>query len=227
MTRRPRILVVDDDDGVLALVAMALRPHFECRMVGTGEKALEALWAYSPQVLMLDLGLPGFQGAALIRLIRRDPKVGDLPVLVMTGDTREATHLDAFAAGADDVMTKPFSALELAARVRALLRRGGRQKAPEGVLESGPVTLSLATHEVRVDKKLIELTATEFSLLELLMRSPGDVVSKEAMVEYLWGNADEIRTRTIDTHIGNLRRKLGKAGVLIETIREVGLKFRV
>lgn len=225
MKRRPRLLVVDDDREVLELVALALQPHFECRTVPNGERALEALWSFVPHALLLDLGLPGFQGDALIRLIRQDPKVQSLPILVLTADAREPVHLAAFAAGADDVLTKPFSPLELAARVRALLRRGAHPADAEDILEAGPVRLSLATHEVTAAGRPVELTPTEFSLLHLLLRAPGQVVSKESMIEFLWGNADEMRTRTIDTHIANLRKKLGKAAEHIETVREFGLRF--
>lgn len=225
MKNRSRVLIVDDDPELLDLVETALTPFYDCKCVNTGEKALQALWSFGPDVLVLDLKLPGFQGDALLRLIRADPKVGALAILMMSADTSEKTLLQLFEKGADDMLAKPFSPLELTARVRALLRRSSAAPA-RSKFAAGPLELSLATHRVTVDGKEVALTPTEFSLLQLLMQQAGEVVSKSRMTEFLWGAGSEFDNRTLDTHLLNLRKKLGKAAGLIETVRNVGLRLK-
>lgn len=224
MKKRLRVLVVDDEPDVGELAALALEPAFECRGVSTGEKALEALWKFAPDAMILDAHLPGFQGAALLKLIRADEKVSGLPVLVLTGDGSEKTLLAMFEAGADDLLTKPFSPLELVARVRALLRRRARQ--PEAdILAGGPLRLTVSTHRVEADGRAVEVTPTEFAILRFLLEQPGKVVSKQRLVEFLWGREDEVGPRTIDTHLANLRKKLGKSSRCLETVRDVGIRL--
>jgi two-component system phosphate regulon response regulator PhoB len=225
MMKRLRVLLVDDDPEVLNLVSMALEPALECRGAPSGEKALEALWSFSPDAMVLDLNLPGFKGDALLNLIRQDPRVSALPILVLTADTNEKTLLRVFDKGADDVLTKPFSPLELAARIRALLRRRGGQGSQD-VFQAGPFQLTLSTHQVQVDGREVQLTPSEFSILQILLQQAGKVVSKRRMVEVLWGSEEGLETRTVDTHLANLRKKLGKAAGRIETVREFGIRLK-
>lgn len=219
-----RVLVVEDDPEIRELIALALKSGFECLAVASGEKALQALWEFVPDVLLLDLTLPGFQGGQLLQLIRNDPKISRLPVIILTADHSEKTILDAFDKGADDVITKPFSPLELSARVR-VLQRWNDDAPPGDRLSAGPIVLVLSSHRVTVAGDAVVLTHTEFSILQFLLQQAGTVVSKARLIEFLLGNAEEVRTRTIDTHLANLRRKLGPAGTGIETIRELGIRL--
>lgn len=221
---KPRVLVVDDDEEARHLVEASL-PACECRGVGSAEKALEAAWSFRPDLLILDLTLPGFGGQALLRMLRSEGRLAGLPVLVVTGDEREKTLLEAFGSGADDFLTKPFSPAELAARARALLRRAKGELLPER-LEAKGVVLDLGRHVVVLNGKEARLTPTEFHLLRLLMEKAGRVLSREYLLECLFGSSDT-RTRALDIHFHNLRRKMGPLSRLIETVREFGYRFRV
>lgn len=219
---KPKVLVAEDDPEVCGLIAETLRSSCECRAASSGEEAMKLLWSFEPELLVLDLTLPGFQGLSLLKLLREDPRTGRLPVLVLTADTDEKAMTASFEAGADDFLLKPFKAVEFAARVGALLRRSRGDSGIKKALSLGGITLDLGSREVAFDGKSVPLTRTEFLILQKLVEGAGGVLSKETLIEAFWGSASDVQTHTLDSHVANLRKKLGPYARLIHTIHSVG-----
>jgi two-component system phosphate regulon response regulator PhoB len=222
-----RILVVDDEPDLLELVRLTL--HQAGHQVDTatsGRAALDALRQRRPDLLILDLMLPDLSGTELCRRLRADSEFASLPVLMLTAKADEVDRVVGFELGADDYVTKPFSTRELALRVAALLRRSqGTDGDPQAILDHGPLRLDPSRHRCWVKGEEIPLTAKEFDLLQGLMTRPGRVLSREVLLEQVWGSDITVTVRTIDTHLKRLREKLGEAGELIETVRGVGYRF--
>jgi DNA-binding response OmpR family regulator len=222
--RRTRVLVVEDEPSIAALIRMYLeREGFQVETAGDGAAALAAATARPPAAVILDIGLPGTDGLEVCRSLRGGP--GDPPaILFVTARDEEVDRIVGLELGGDDYLTKPFSPRELIARVKAVLRRttAPRPVDPPGeaVLRVGRVRLSPVEHRVWADGAEVDLTATEFALLEHLMRRPARVVSRSALLAQVWGYPD-IATRTVDVHIAQLRAKLGDASPL-RTVRGVG-----
>jgi two-component system phosphate regulon response regulator PhoB len=223
------ILVVEDEPDIQELIRYHLdQSGFHVETVGSGDAALRALRRRRPSLLVLDLMLPDRSGTELCREIRSDPQLKDLPIIMVTARSDEVDRLVGFELGADDYVVKPFSPRELTLRVRAVLRRAA--KPPEEadlpeLLQHGPLTLDVARHRCEVSDQKIELTAKEFQLLRALMARPGRVMSRERLLDEVWGPDVTVTLRTIDTHMKRLREKLGEAGSLIDTIRGVGYRF--
>jgi two-component system phosphate regulon response regulator PhoB len=225
-----RILVVDDEPDIAALVAYHLaRESYRVRTVGSGPEALAALEAEVPDLLLLDVMLPGLGGLDLLREIRRRPELAHLPVILLTARKEEQDRVAGLREGADDYVPKPFSPQELVLRVAAVLRRvhqapparaGGR------VLRVGPVVLDPEATRAEVDGRPLELTPTEFRLLQTLMERRGRVQSRRQLLETVWEVTADITTRTVDMHVQRLRAKLGDAGDWVETVRGFGYRFR-
>lgn len=225
MTRR--ILVVDDEPDILELTRLSLvREGYDVETAKTGEEALACLRRARPDLVVLDLMLPDRPGTDVCRSIRTTPELADVPVIMLTARTDEVDRIVGFELGADDYVTKPFSPRELNLRVKAILRRG---------LESEPSTESLVHHGLALDlsrhrcvfaDREITLTAKEFQLLATLMKRPGRVLTRERLLEDVWGEGIAVTLRTVDTHMKRLREKLGDAGELIDTVRGVGYRFR-
>lgn len=221
-----RVLVVDDEPDILELIRLNLtQAGFDVDTAENGEQALEALHRTTPDLVLLDLLLPDRPGTDICRDIRSHPDFSELPVIMLTAKGEEVDRVVGFEIGADDYVTKPFSTRELVLRVKAVLRR--RRGAPEAVanLAHGPLTLDLERHRCTVDDTEVQLTAKEFELLRSLMSRPGRVMSREKLLDEVWGDDVVVTLRTIDTHLKRLREKLGKAGDLIDTIRGVGYRF--
>ncbi len=221
-----RILVVDDEPDLLELVRLTLhQAGHQVETAVSGRTALDALRRRRPDLLILDLMLPDLSGTELCRRLRADSEFASLPVLMLTAKADEVDRVVGFELGADDYVTKPFSPRELALRVGALLRRSHPTDDPRAILDHGPLRLDPARHRCWVDGEEITLTAKEFDLLQGLMTRPGRVLSREALLEQVWGSDITVTARTIDTHLKRLREKLGAAGELIETVRGVGYRF--
>ena len=221
-----RVLVVDDEPDILELIRLNLtQAGFDVDTAENGEQALEALHRTTPDLVLLDLLLPDRPGTDICRDIRSHPDFSELPVIMLTAKGEEVDRVVGFEIGADDYVTKPFSTRELVLRVKAVLRR--RRGAPEAAvnLTHGPLTLDLERHRCTVDDAEVQLTAKEFGLLRSLMSRPGRVMSREKLLDEVWGDDVVVTLRTIDTHLKRLREKLGKAGDLIDTIRGVGYRF--
>jgi DNA-binding response OmpR family regulator len=223
-----RVLIVEDEPDIAEVLRYNLeREGFAVEVVGRGDTALEALRREPADVLVLDLMLPGLDGLELTRLLKRDPALARLPILMLTAKSEEVDRIVGLELGADDYITKPFSPREVVLRIRAVLRRGREEEAAASeVLEIPPLRLDLAAHRLTVAGEEVPLTATEFRLLQVLMERRGRVQSRNKLLADAWGYADNVDSRTVDTHIRRLRRKLGVAADHIETVIGVGYRLR-
>jgi two-component system phosphate regulon response regulator PhoB len=221
-----RVLVVDDEPDLLELVRFHLtQAGFEVETVRDGRQGLEAIRRRRPSLVVLDWMLPDLSGTEVCRQVRSDPALRDLPILLLTAKAEEVDRVVGFELGADDYVTKPFSPRELALRVQAILRRSSGEQAPTDVLERGSIALDTERHRCSVGGAEVTLTAKEFRLLEALMSRPGRVLSRQRLLDEVWGSDITVTERTIDTHLKRLREKLGAAGDQIETVRGVGYRF--
>ena len=215
-----RILVVEDDEEIASVLLRSLRGEgYDVRAAGDGVEALDVASGFSPDLVVLDLGLPRMDGVEVCRHLRSE---GDVSILMLTARAETEDRVDGLDSGADDYLVKPFERRELLARIRALLRR----RPPRGAasLQVADLTLNPATREVRRGEREIELTAREFELLEYLMRNERLVVSRERLLDEVWGYDPMAATNTIDVFISNLRRKLEVDGEsrLLHTKRGAG-----
>ena len=227
---KTNILVVDDEPDISALVAYHLaRESYRVRTVSDGEEALDAIHKERPDLVVLDLMLPGTSGLEILRRLRDEPEYRSLPVILLTARTDETERVEGLRLGADDYVTKPFSPQELVLRVSAVLRRV-REPPPAGaggaLLRSGPVTLDTDAASARLGERTLELTPTEYRLLKTLLERRGRVQSRKQLLEAVWDTNADITTRTVDMHVQRLRAKLGTGSEWLETIRGFGYRFR-
>lgn len=224
-----RILVVEDERDIAALVAYHLtKEGYRVRTAEGGAEALEAVAAERPDLLVLDLMLPGFSGYDVLQEIRRSAELADVPVVVLTARRDEADRVKGLELGADDYVTKPFSPRELVLRVGAVLRRT-QSPAVMGtsrLLRGGPVTVDLSAMTAYLNDEPLDLTPTEYRLLTTLLERRGRVQTRQQLLETAWDIHARIETRTVDMHVQRLRAKLGDAGAWIETVRGFGYRFR-
>ena len=225
---RARILVVDDEEDILELLSYNLsRNGFEVETVASGEAALAAVARRKPDLMVLDLMLPGVDGLEVCRQIRRHEATSDLPVLMLSARGDEADIVAGLELGADDYVAKPFSPRVLTARIKAVLRRrSAASPEPDAVLNPGPLRIHPGRHEVLLDGQSLELTNSEFRILHLLARRPGWVFTRQQIIDEAQGEDAAVTGRSVDVHVVSLRRKLGDAKDLIETVRGVGYRFR-
>jgi two-component system response regulator MtrA len=212
------VLVVEDEASIGSLVRRYLeREGFDVVWVRSGEEALAELPRHHVSLVVLDLGLPGIDGFEVCRRLR-----SEVPIIMLTARDDEPDRVAGLEAGADDYVPKPFSPRELVARVKAVLRRTA-PGSPDDLLRVGPVTLSQSAREVRVDGREVNLTAREFDLLAYLLAHPGVVISRQLLLEHVWGFVYPGETRTVEVHVAQLRKKLG-VPTLIRTVRGAGYK---
>jgi two-component system alkaline phosphatase synthesis response regulator PhoP len=221
-----RVLVVEDDADIASLVRLTLeRDQFQVRTVADGAAAYDLAIREVPDVIILDVMLPSVDGFELCRRFRQEGRTRDVPILMLSAKTEEVDRVLGLELGADDYLIKPFSPRELAARVKALLRRQARQADAREVLNSGPLEIDLARHEVRVRGEQVTLSHKEFGLLVELVRGAGRVFSRTQLLDLVWGYDYVGGTRTVDVHISHLRDKLPQIGDQIVTVKSVGYKF--
>jgi len=222
-----QILVVDDEPDIVELVRFNLtQAGFDVDTAATGDEALDQVRRNTPDLVVLDILLPDRSGTEVCREIRSDPKISDLPVIMLTARGEEVDRVVGFELGADDYVTKPFSPRELILRIQAVLRRPRHEpEEKRSLLRHGRLCLDLERHRCHVEEEEIDLTAKEFGLLEALMTRQGRVMSREQLLDEVWGSDVNVTTRTIDTHLKRLREKLGLASDLIHTVRGVGYRF--
>ncbi len=224
-SRAPRVLVVEDDEDIAQALQRSLRMEgYEVRTAADGRVALDQGRAFAPDLVILDLGLPKLDGVDVARELRGDNN--DVPILILTARDALESRVEGLDAGADDYLVKPFERQELLARMRALLRR--RPPRGSAPLRVGDLTLNADTHEVVRDERLIELTQREFELLEYLMRNERIVISRQRLLDEVWGYDPFSTTNTIEVFVSNLRRKLEAEGEprLLHTIRGAGYVLR-
>jgi DNA-binding response OmpR family regulator len=221
-----RVLVVEDDPDIVELILHYLRAEgFEAEALGDGREALERLREVPPDVLILDLQLPGLDGLALCAEIRRDRRTRALPVIMLTARGDEADRVVGLEVGADDYVVKPFSPKELVARVRALVRRLDRHEDEEEPLVLGRLEIDGARHTVRWEGQAVHLTAKEFALLLALMEAKGRVLSRQRLLERVWGYSYAEGTRTVDVHVRRLREKLPGIASRLITVKSMGYRI--
>jgi two-component system, OmpR family, phosphate regulon response regulator PhoB len=221
------VLVVEDEPDIRRLVVLHLeREGFRCRTATTGSDALREVKSAVPDLVVLDLMLPEVDGLEVCRRLRRDTSTAGIPIIMLTAKSDEVDRIVGLEIGADDYVGKPFSPKELVARVRAVLRRSHPSQATP-VLTVGPITLDAARHVVSVNGQAIVLTPKEFDLLQALLEAAGRVLSREFLLNRVWGyaRADVIESRTVDVHVRRLRAKLGDAGSRIATVKSIGYRF--
>ncbi len=224
MSGRPRVLVVEDDADIAGVLRRSLdKEGYEVRIAGDGETALDQADDFEPDAVVLDLGLPKLDGVEVCRRLREE---GDVPILILTARDALEARVAGLDSGADDYLVKPFEREELLARMRALLRR--RPPRGSAYLVVGDLRLNPDSHEVLRGERELELTAREFELLEHLMRNERIVVSRQALLDEVWGYHPFAETNTVDVFISNLRRKLESGGEprVLHTVRGAGYVLR-
>ena len=225
MTRR--VLVVDDEPDITALVAYHLaKDGYRVTTAATGAQALEAARREPPDVVILDVMLPGISGFDVLTELRGTPETQNVGVILLTARREEEDRVKGLSLEADDYLTKPFSPRELTLRVKAVLRRLGAGGMTGSVFSLGNLLVDRIAHVARVDGEELALTATEFKLLVTLAERPGRVHTRPQLLQTVWGAQPDIQTRTVDMHVQRLRGKLGTAADLIETVRGFGYRLR-
>jgi two-component system OmpR family response regulator len=223
------ILIVEDDPKTAQLLGYNLqKAGFQCSVLADGSAVLSRIRKSLPDLLLLDIMLPGMDGLEICKHIKRDPKLQSLPVIMLTAKGEEVDRIVGFELGADDYVLKPFSPRELILRIKAVLNRRAvvnHAIQPDAILQAGLLKIDLSRHCVTVKNTPVELTAMEFKLLATLLERRGRVQTREQLLGDVWDISADVLTRTVDTHVTHLRQKLGKAGDLIETIRGVGYRF--
>jgi len=223
-----RILVVDDEPDITALVAYHLaKAGYRVSTAANGTDALRSAREERPDVVVLDLMLPGLSGYEVLQELRKREETRDVGVILLTARREEADRIRGLSLGADDYLTKPFSPHELALRVAALIRRLAAPAVSAGsTLSAGPISIDRSAHRVSLDGAELQLTSTEYKLLLTLIERRGRVQTRPQLLETVWEAQPDIQTRTVDMHVQRLRTKLGENGKMIETVRGFGYRFR-
>lgn len=218
------IYCVEDDGCIRNLAVYALEASgFQAEGFPEGEAFFRAVEARKPELVLLDIMLPGMDGLEILKRLRADPTTARIPVIMATAKGTEFDKVQGLDLGADDYLAKPFGMMEMVSRIKAVLRRTG-SKAPE-ILQIGRLTMDLNAHTVTGDGQRIQLTVKEFALLRLFMENPGRVYSRDQLINAIWETNYVGETRTVDVHIGTLRTKLGSWGAYIQTVRGVGYRM--
>ncbi len=224
------IFCVEDDSSIRELMIYALNASgFEAKGFSDGEALFDSLKAEQPELIMLDIMLPGEDGISILKRLRSNPSVSEIPVIMTTAKGTEYDKVIGLDSGADDYLAKPFGMMEMVSRVKAVLRRTqpSSQKNKAAVFKVGGLEMNTAEHTVTADEKQVQLTLKEYEILKLFMENPGIVFTREHLLQSVWGEDFFGETRTVDVHIGTLRTKLGSCGDQIETVRGVGYRMGV
>ncbi len=225
---KARILVVDDEEDILELIKYNLtREGYSVDLANTGEEALEKARSIVPSLILLDLMLPGLDGLDVCREIKQDPSINHIPILMVTAKGEEADIVLGLEMGAEDYITKPFSPRILLARVRTVLRRKRLEKTDDqSVLHVHDLVINPARHEVSAAGAHVDLTPTEFRILNFLARRPGWVFTRDQIIAAVKGDDYPVTERSVDVQVAGLRKKLGPSGDAVQTVRGVGYRFK-
>lgn len=222
-----RILLVEDEPDIAEILRYNLeREGFEVGVEARGDTALERIRSERPDLLVLDLMLPGIDGLELARILQRDRRTSGIPLVMLTARGEEVDRIVGLELGADDYINKPFSPREVVLRIKAVLKRSRPPEESGPVLQVGDLRLDPDAHRLEVKGREVTLTATEFRLLTLLMERAGRVQTRSQLLSDVWGYAEDIDSRTVDTHVRRLRQKLGREAERIETVIGVGYRLR-
>jgi two-component system alkaline phosphatase synthesis response regulator PhoP len=226
---RPRILIVEDERDIAGLIKHTLERSGEAdaEIVSSGDAALKSVTDHAPDLVILDLNLPVLSGVEICRILRSRSDLKHVPIIMLTARTSEDDRVTGLELGADDYITKPFSLRELTARVRAVLRRSKSidERPAAGAYQDAHLTADFDAVAVAVDGSSIRLTRREFELLRYLVQNKNRVISRDRLLERVWGYDRLIETRSVDVHVGRLRSKLKAAGPQIETVVGLGYRF--
>ncbi len=224
---KPKILVVDDEPDALEILGFKLKEAgYAPLFAKDGARAIATARDERPALVVLDLMLPEVDGLEVCKILRRDPITAGIPILMLTARAAEMDRVLGLELGADDYVTKPFSPRELVLRIKKLLGRAKTAEEPVAELRFGELELDVPRHRVTVAGVPVDLTATEFKLLEVLARRRGRVQTRDRLLQDVWGYENPIDSRTVDTHMRRLREKIGGAARYLETIRGVGYRFK-
>ena len=222
------ILIVEDEKDIVKMLEYNLKKEgFKTLSVRNGEDAIDSAMDEQPDIIILDLMLPGVDGLEVCKILKGDSKTASIPVIMLTAKSQESDKIVGLELGADDYMTKPFSPRELIARIKAVLRRGKEKGRLPEMVKMGDLTIDFSKISVTVKDKSVELTSKEFELLKTLIRSKGRVLSRDYLLNTVWGidHAMEIQTRTVDVHVRTLRKKLKSESGRIITVKNYGYRF--
>jgi two-component system, OmpR family, phosphate regulon response regulator PhoB len=219
-----RVLIVDDDPDIQKLVSYNLtQAGYQVTTAATGVEAFNAVQDQPPDLIILDIMLPDLDGLEVCRRLRREEKTRRIPIIMLTARTQEVDRVVGFELGADDYVMKPFSPRELVLRIKSIFRRMGDE--PDDVLRVGKIQLLPQRRQLLIANRPVTLTAKEFDLLEELMRAGGNVLTRDMLMNKVWGYHSEATSRTLDTHVRRLREKLGDEAVHLETVHKVGYRI--
>ena len=221
------IFCVEDDSNIRELVVYTLETTgFTARGFEDGKEFLEALALETPELVLMDIMLPGEDGLELLGRLKSSPKTREIPVIMVTAKGAEYDKVKGLDLGADDYVTKPFGMMELVSRIKAVLRRTKKESQdPQDVIRAGGIEINTRKHEVTADGEVVNLTLKEYELLKRLMKNRGIVMTRDCLLEDIWGYDFDGETRTVDVHVRTLRQKLGSCGEMIETVRGVGYRM--
>jgi two-component system phosphate regulon response regulator PhoB len=219
-----RVLIVDDDPDIVRLVSYNLsHAGYEVQAASTGRKALEMVQKQPPDLIVLDVMLPDVDGMEVCRTLRQQLPSRRIPILMLTARGDEIDRVVGFELGADDYVAKPFSPRELVLRIKSILRRAGKDRTD--VMHSGRIQVFPERRQCFIDNALVTLTAKEFDLLYELMKAGGNVLTRDVLMDRVWGYHGDATSRTLDTHVRRLREKLGDDGNCVETVRGIGYRI--
>lgn len=219
-----RVLIVDDDPDIVRLVSYNLtHAGYEVQTATTGRKALELIQQHPPDLIVLDLMLPDVDGMEVCRSLRQQAPSRRIPIVMLTARGEEIDRVVGFELGADDYVAKPFSPRELVLRIKSILRRVGKDRTD--VMHAGRIQVLPDRRQCFIGDTLVTLTAKEFDLLYELMKARGNVLTRDMLMDRVWGYHGDATSRTLDTHVRRLREKLGESGDCVETVRGVGYRI--
>ncbi len=223
---KKRIVIIEDEPDMADLIAARLqKEHYEVFTAYDGNQGLHEIRSKQPDLVVLDIMLPGMSGTEVLKQVRNDPQLAQIPVVMLTARTEEADVVAGLQLGADDYVTKPFSMSVMMARIEAVLRRRGVKDSGSSQLTAGPIRINRDTHQVSVNNKNVTLTLTEFRILAAIVASRGRILTRSQLIDRGIGPDAVVTDRTIDVHLASLRSKLGKARKYIQTVRGVGYRL--
>lgn len=226
MKSKSKILIIEDEHDLRKVLEFNLQnENYQTLGFETGEEGLAAVDEFEPDLILLDLMLPGIQGIDVCKILKSNTDTAAIPIVFLTARGEEIDRIVGFEVGAEDYVVKPFSVRELLLRVKTILKRYKQNTSDENVVNFATIKLDAVRHRVYVDEKETDLTATEFRLLKTFLHSPGEAKTREELLEKVWGDDISLTIRTVDTHVKRLREKLGSSGKYIETVRGFGYRF--